>query len=169
MDALENLFSRRSIRKYKNVTLSEKDIKTLLKAAMQAPTARNKQTWQFVVVNERDKLNALMQAHPYAKMLKDAPLAIIVCGDKNLDDSLDYLSVNGAAATQNILLAAHALGLGAVWLGVYGREDRMKDISKIFSLPEHIVPISAIAVGVPNEEKPAEDRFDDNKVHYNNW
>ncbi|MDD3875198.1 MAG: nitroreductase family protein [Bacteroidales bacterium] len=169
MEALENIFTRRSIRKFKCEEISQTQIETLMKAAMLSPTARNTQSWHFIVVNERRVLNEITLVHPYAAMLKNAPLAIIVCGDLQQDESLDYQVINGSAATQNILLAAHAIGLGAVWLGVYGRKERMEGFTKLFKLPPHIIPISAVAIGYPDEKKEPEDRFDIKKIHFNKW
>ncbi len=169
MDTLEALYNRRSIRKYKATPVSDDAVEKILKAAMYAPTARNTKSCQYIVVTDRDLLNGLTAVHPHANMLKEATLAIIVCGDKSLEEEDSYLCINGSAATQNILLAAHALGLGSVWLGVFGRPDRMKGLSKFFNLPEHIVPISAIAIGYPDETKTCEDRYDINKIHLNKW
>jgi len=169
MDTLDAIFNRRSIRRYKTIPVEKKDIELLLKAGMYAPTANNTQSCQFVVVDERPVLDALSIAHPYAKMLKTAPLAIIVCGDRTLEKEDFYLSINGSAATQNILIATHALGLGSVWLGVYGRTDRMQSVTNLFNLPEHVIPISAIAIGYPDEKKVAENRYNEKKVHFNKW
>ena len=169
MDALENIFTRRSIRKFKPVSVSPTDIQLILKAAMYAPSANNTQSCQFIVIDDRSLLDNLASVHPYAQMLREAPLAILVFGDRNLEKEDFYLSINGSAATQNILLAAHALGLGSVWLGVFGRPKRMNDISTLFNLPENLVPISAVAIGYPNEEKTAENRYNENKVHFNKW
>ena len=169
MNTLEVIFTRRSIRKYKTMPVQQQDVQQILKAAMYAPTANNTQSCQFIVIDERSQLDAIAKVHPYAQMLKKAPLAIIVCGDRNLEKEDFYLSINGSAATQNILLAAHALGLGSVWLGVYGRPKRMDDIARLFNLPENIVPISAIAIGYPDEEKTAENRYKEDKIHLNKW
>jgi len=169
MDTLDAIFTRRSIRKYKPASVKQNDVQLILKAAMYAPTANNTQSCQFVVVDSRPQLDAIAKVHPYARMLKEAPLAIIVCGDRTLEKEDFYLSINGSAATQNILLAAHALGLGSVWLGVYGRPKRMQDIAQLFNLPEHIIPISAVAIGYPNEKNTAENRYKTNKIHFNKW
>ena len=119
METFETIFSRRSIRKYNTKPVEDKKIQKLLKAAMYAPSARNTQPWQFVIVTERKILAKIEQLHPYAKMLAEAPLAILVCGDKILEPIEGYLNTNCSVATQNILLAAHDLGLGSVWLGIY--------------------------------------------------
>jgi len=169
METLEALYTRRSIRKYTTQQVSEDAVEKILKAAMYAPTARNTKSNIFIVINKREVLDLLTTVHPHAGMLKEAPLAIVVCGDRTLEKEDNYLCINGSAATQNILLAAHALSLGSVWLGVFGREDRMKGITEMFKLPENIVPLSAIAIGYPNETKTTEDRYDRNKIHYNGY
>lgn len=167
MDALEAIFTRRSIRRYTDKTVSEKDLKTILEAGMNAPSANNQQPWHFVVINSRDKLNAITEVHPYSQMLKQAPAAIIVCGDTNVSSS--YWQQDCSAATENILLAARALGLGTVWLGVYPREDRTAAISKLFGLPKNVKPLCVIALGHPAEEKGRVSRFDAGRIHKNNW
>jgi len=169
METLEAIFNRRSVRKYSNKEISEEFIDKMLKAAMYAPSARNYQPWQFIVVNERNKLDDLSEVHPYGKMLKEATLAILVCGDRQLEPNDAYLSQNCSAATQNILLAAYDLGIGSVWLGVYPREQRMNDISKYFNLPEYILPISLISMGFPGEKKEFPERYNEDCVHYNGW
>ncbi len=167
MDALEAIFTRRSIRKYTDEPVTEEKIKTLLEAGMNAPSANNRQPWHFIVVDERERLNAIMEVHPYSKMLAQAPLAIIVCGD--ITRSERYWQQDCAAATENLLLAARALGLGSVWLGVYPKEDRTKGITKIFNLPKNIRPLCVIAVGHPAEEAGCVERYDPSKVHHNQW
>jgi len=150
MDALEAIFTRRSIRAYTSEPVSEEDLKVILEAAMNAPSASNRQPWHFIVV-----------------MLAQAPLAIVVCGDTKVSSS--YWQQDCSAATENILLAARALGLGTVWLGVYPREDRVRGISRLFQLPAHVKPLAVIAVGHPAEEKGRVDRWQEEKVHRNRW
>ncbi len=164
------IFQRRSIRKYKSRKPVHKDlIDHLIKAGMSAPSARNKQPWHFVISQNPKTLDILSERHPYAKMLKDASLAILVCGDKELDDNESYLAQNCAAATQNILLATHACGMGAVWLGVYPREERIKMCREVFDLPQHIIPVALISIGYPDEDKPVNDNFNQEKVHWEKW
>jgi nitroreductase len=169
METLNVIFNRRSIRKYKSQAVEPEKIEQLLKAAMYAPSARNTQSWQFMVITERAILDEIRKVHPYAGMLKEATLAILVCGDKTLETNEGYLNTNCSAATQNILLAAYDLGLGSVWLGVYPREERMKGLSSLFQLPGHIIPISLIAIGYPAEAKEDPDRFLPERIHYNKW
>ncbi len=169
MDAIKNLLSRRSIRKYTGKSIPEDLIKILLDAGMHAPSARNLQPWHFVVIHEREMLNKLAMAHPYAKMLEQAGLAILVGGDRNIQEMDGYIVQDCSAATQNIMLAAHASGLGSVWLGMYPREKRMADISKLLNLPEHILPVSLISIGYPDEHKESPDRYKSDRIHYNKF
>lgn len=169
MELWEAIITRRSIRKFKSTPIPSELIEKLLRAGMQAPSARNKQPWHFVIVTERDLLDKISVVHPYAYMLKEAPLGILICGDKNLEITVEYIVQDCSAATQNMLLAAHDFGLGAVWLGIYPREPRIKALRKLLNLPENIIPISMIAVGYPDEIKSPEDRFKPDRVHYNKW
>ncbi len=167
MDALEVLFTRRSIRKYTNEPVTEENLKTILEAGMNAPSANNRQPWHFVVVDDRAKLNAIMEVHPYSRMLAEAPIAIVVCGDTKI--SASYWPQDCAAATENILLAARALDLGTVWMGVYPGEERVNDIQALFNLPQHIQPLAIIALGHPAEAKGRVDRYKAERVHKNGW
>lgn len=169
MDAFEAIMSRRSIRKYTSQPVTEQDTKELLTAAMNAPSARNDQPWHFIVINDREVLDEITKFHPYAPMLKEAPLAILVCGDLSIDPTEGYNVVNCSAATQNILLAAHAKGLGAVWLGIYPRQERIAGIKKLFALPDNILPVSLVSIGWPAETKPKEIRYKQDRVRWNKW
>ncbi len=169
MYTLQAIEKRRSIRQFQDKTISAQDINTLLKAAMLAPTARNCQEWEFVVIKDRIVLNALKEAHPHAQMLSTADCAIAVCADTKREWESGYWMGDCAAATQNILLAATDMGIGSVWLGVYPNEERMKKIAEVLRLPENIKPFNIIALGYPAEEKGDVDRFDPKKVHYERW
>ncbi len=169
MDTIDAIFTRRSIRKFKPVAVDPQKLELLLKSAMYAPSARNEQPWHFIIIDDPEVKNKVMNAHPYAKMLSQAPVAILVCGDKNLEISPGYWPVDCSAATQNILLAAHATGLGAVWLGVHPRTERKKAIREIFNLPQHIEPFSVVAIGVPDEQKEQPERFRPERIRKNRW
>ena len=169
METVETIFTRRSIRKYTNEKIADELITLLLKAAMFAPSARNYQPWHFVIITKRDHLDQLAEIHPYGNMLKQAPLAILIAGDKNIEPAEAYINQACAVATQNILLAAHAKGLGAVWLGVYPREERMKGMSDYLQLPENIIPISLVSMGYPEEKKSQPERFKPERIHYEQW
>ncbi len=169
MEVIEAILTRRSIRKYSREKVTGNQIEIILKAAMYAPSAMNEQPWHFIVIDDREKLNLIMEVHPYSKMLKEAGLAILVCGDERLQLSKGYWVVDCGAATQNLLLAAHGIGLGAVWLGVHPREERKSGIRKIFHLPDHVQPFSLISIGYPAEEKPVPQRFKPERIHKNQW
>lgn len=166
-ELIETIFARRSIRKYTTEPVSEEDVKTLLEAAMAAPSAGNRKPWHFVVVTDRKKLYDLAEAHPYGKMLFDATLCIAVCGDKTV--SARFWVQDCSAATENLLLAATALGLGAVWLGVYPREDRVAAIENALNIPETIVPLNLVSIGHPAEDKEPRTQYDKARVHREHW
>ncbi len=169
MEAIECILTRRSIRRYKKDPIPKELIEELLTCAMAAPSARNEQPWHFVVIEDRSLLDAIPKFHPYSQMLREAPLAILVCGDIKLVNHEGYLVQDCSAATQNLLLAAHAKGLGAVWLGVYPRDERIEGIKRLLSIPKNIIPIALIALGYPAEEKKPENRSKPERVHYNRW
>ena len=168
MDAMEAILTRRSIRKYTKQPVSDEVLKELLEAAMCAPSAGNQQPWYFVVINDRKIMNEIPKYHPYAQMLKEASVAILVCCDINLENK-GFGVEDCSAATQNILLAAHAKGLGAVWLGISPAGGEAAPTKKLLNLPEHIIPISLISIGYPAEQKPRPDRYQADRVHYNQW
>lgn len=169
MDALQAILSRKSIRQYTDQAVAEDDITALLWAAMAAPSAGNEQPWQFVVIRDRQTLDAIPHHHPYAAMAPQASVAILVCGDLDMEKHVGYWVQDCAAATQNILIAAHAKGLGAVWLGVYPRQKRMAGLQQLLGLPERIIPFALIPVGYPAEDKPPANRYDPARVHLNRW
>lgn len=169
MEALEAILTRRSVRKYTDEPVAEETVKKLLEAAVSAPSAGNQQSWQFVIIDDRELLDKIPNVHPYSKMLQQAPLAIMVCGDMQRDSHKGYWVQDCSAATQNILLAARALGLGAVWLGCYPNEGRVKGLREMFGLPEHIVPLALLSIGHPAVEQGPVDRYDEARVHHNGW
>jgi nitroreductase len=169
MEAFEAILSRRSIRKYLPTPVSEHDIHQLLDAAMNAPSSSNGQPWHFVVVSDRKLLDEIPKFHAYSGMLKEAPLAVVVCGDTSLEKTKGVWVQDCSAATQNLLLSARALGLGSVWLGVYPLEERMSGVRALLGLPDRIVPLAIIAVGHPAESKPPANRFNPERVHRNKW
>ena len=169
MEAIEAICTRRSIRKYTSQPVSEELVKELLKAAMYAPSAGNEQPWHFVVIRDRQALDAIPEFHPYASMTRQVTVAILVCGEPALEKYTGRWMLDCAAATQNILLAAHARGLATVWVGIYPETDRITGIRKLLSLPEHIVPLSLIPTGYPAEQVPQSNRFDASRIHYDRW
>jgi len=169
MDAMEAILSRRSIRRYTDKQVSDEVVKELLEAAMSAPSAGNEQPWHFVIITDRQILNEIPKIHPYSGMLKEAPLAVLICGDESLQKYKVYWVQDCSAATENLLIAINAKGLGGVWLGVYPIEDRVKGIRKLLGMPENVIPFSLISVGYPAEQKPPANRYDESRVHHNKW
>jgi nitroreductase len=169
MDALDAILSRRSIRKYDGRELSQELLEDLIRYAMFAPSASNKQPWHFVIIKERKVLDAIVDFHPYAKMLTSTNSAILICGDEEKAHDKGYWPVDCSAATQNLLLAAHAKGLGACWVGIYPREERVASMKKLMNLPEHIHAFSLISLGYPVESPMAPKRFDGSRIHLNRW
>ncbi len=169
---IDNIMSRTSIRQYTGEPVSKDTLVSLVKAGMAAPTAVNAQPWAFVVVTDRAVLDSLDAVHPYAH-LKKAGAAIIVCGDmgKALEgENREYWIQDCSAASENILLAAHAYGLGAVWCGVYPNSERLPEVKRVLGLPDQIIPLNVITVGHPeNPDHPAKDKWDEANVHYNRW
>ncbi len=163
--AIENIMTRSSVRSYTSQAVEEEKIEQLLKAGMAAPTGSNKQPWEFVVITQRDILDELPSVAGGMRMAVNAPLAIVVLGDESISGSW---TLDCSAATQNILLAAHAMGLGAVWCGAYpenesGRTAKMKSL---LQLPDGINALNAIIIGYPDSEPQPKDKWKPEKVHY---
>lgn len=169
MELLEGLLTRRSIRRYKKQEVSDSQLELLIKAGMYAPSAVNKQPWHFIIFRNKETIDKIIYFHQHADMLKNASAAILVCWDQLLQHDTGYGPVDCSAATQNILLAAHDLGIGAVWVGIYPREQRMQAVHELFRLPENIRPFSIISIGFPDEKKKQPDRFKPERIHYETW
>ena len=163
---LENIAERKSVRKYLNKSVEEDKIDAMVKAGMAAPSGMDRRPWEFVVVTDREALDSMAAKLPYAKMLTNAPLAIVVCGDTTRSS---YWYLDCSAATQNVLLAAEALGLGAVWTAAYPYEDRSDVVRQNTGLPENIVPLCVIPIGYPDGPQKAKDKFDLQRVHRNKY
>jgi len=165
--------SRTSIRKFDPTkAVSDEAVEKILKAGMCAPSAMNKQPWEFVVIRDPVQLKAIGDALPYSRVENGAKVAIVVCG--NLDNGLpgrgkEYWIHDCSAASMNILLAAKALGLGAVWTGVYPGEDRIAAVRKIVGIPEGYAPLNVIPIGAPAENPPSKDKWNPSKVHHDRW
>lgn len=168
---MEAIFIRRSIRKYKNQPVEKEKVEKLLRAAMQAPSAGNQQPWEFIVVQEKESLTKLSEMGPYSKPVKDAPLAFVLLGDTERMMFPENWQQDMGAATENILLQAVELKLGAVCLGVAPSEDRENYLKKMFNLPENIKPFCIIAIGYPADGQSNRfiDRYDENRVHYESF
>ncbi len=166
---MKSILGRRSIRKYTSQAVTDSQIQQLVQAAMAAPSAGNEQPWEFVVIRDRTTLNAIPKFHPYSLMLYEASVAILVCGDLSREKYSGYWVQDCAAATENMLLAAVELGLGAVWLGVYPTEERVTALRKLLRIPETVVPFSLVSIGYPAEQQKPSDRFDAARIHYDTW
>lgn len=169
MEAIEAIHTRRSIRRYSNTPVPDELVEKLLEAAMYAPSAGNEQPWHFVVIRDRAVLDEIPSIHPYAAMTQMAGVAIVVCGDVTLEKHKGFWVQDCSAATQNILLAAHALGLGAVWVGIYPNAERVDGFRRLLGLPDQIIPLALIPLGYPGEKKPQPRRFDRSRIHLERW
>lgn len=169
MDAIEAILTRRSIRDYTDEPVREADVETILRAAMAAPSAGNQRPWRFVISTDRERIDAMAETTPYGSILRRAPLAIAVCADtRDLKHEVMWQQDCGAA-TQNALVAIHALGLGGVWLGFWPKMERVAPLRKVLELPEGVEPFCVLAVGHPAETKPPADRYDPDTVHRDAW
>ncbi len=169
MDAITALLSRRSIRRYTGEPVAEEALETILRAAMAAPSAGNQQPWRFIVVRDPERLAAVAGTSPFAGMLAEAALGIVVCGDTaDLRHEVMWQQ-DCAAAVENALLAAHALGLGAVWLGYYPKMERVAPLKELLGIPEGVEPMAVLSIGHPAEEKGPSERYDADLVHHEGW
>jgi nitroreductase len=170
METFETMRTRRSIRHYTAQPIAEEAIEQLLRAAMQAPSAGDEQPWHFIVIRDRTTLDAIPAIQPYSQMLKEAPAAIVVLGDPRLERKVAGTWVQDcSAATENLLLAAHASGLGACWLALYPVESFVSGVRELLSIPKDVVPLAIVALGYPAAEKPPADRFVETRVHRERW
>jgi nitroreductase len=170
MELYEGLLTRRSIRKYTGEKIDDEVIISIIKAGMYAPSANNTRPWHFIIVDNDVIFEKIMKVHPYSSMLSKASHAVVVCGDETLQNGPGYYSLDCSAATQNLLLAVHSFGYGAVWLGIEPKNDRKKAISEILGLPTHIHPVSIVSIGVPvklPQKIPV--RFEPKKIRNNHW
>jgi nitroreductase len=168
MDALEAILTRRSIRKYTDKPVGDETVKKLLEAAMAAPSAHNRQPWHFIVIRNRATMNRITEYHNYSKMLENAALAIVVCGDNTLQET-DFWIHDCSAATENMLIAANATGLGAVWLGVHPSKQLIDDTRELLGIPHHVTPLCIVSIGYPEEKKPPRQNYNPERVHSNKW
>ncbi|HDR68719.1 MAG TPA: nitroreductase family protein [Bacteroidaceae bacterium] len=169
MNELDFIFNRRSIRRYTDKKIESVKINLLLKAAMYAPSAVNKQPWHFVVIDDRSLMLKVTEIHRNAGMLKNASHAIVICGDLKLQHDEGYWVVDCGAATENLLLAAHVLGLGACWVGLHPREARENAVAALLDLPSHVRPFALVSLGYPAEKIPRPERFKADRIHLNTW
>ncbi len=170
---LHNILSRKSVREYTDSAVSREKLDTLVRAAMAAPTGRDMRPWKFLVVDDKEAMRQLAEKLPYAKMLASAQATIVVCGDLSVTDKEGKPSTNWmfdcSAATENLLLQAEAMGLGAVWTAAYPYPERLEAVKAAFNLPEHIVPLNVIPIGYPKGDPQPKDKYNKDNIHYNAW
>ena len=169
MELLEAITTRASIRKYTDQPLTEQEINTLLLAGFCAPSAMNRRPWHFLVVRDRTLLQQIGESSTYGKMIPKAAACIVACGDKERTTFPELLTDDCAAAIQNILLAAHGIGLGAVWCGLVKGQEFYESVKELFQLPTQIEPEGLIAIGHPAETKEHPESFEPDKIHYDQW
>jgi nitroreductase len=169
MVAIQAILGRRSIRKYTGEEIPDKDIKQLLEAAMAAPSACNQQPWHYIVVKRKETFTRIMAAQPYTKMLEKAALAVIICADPALQTCPGFWAQDCSAATENLLIAVHAMGYGATWCGLYPNDDPVWKVREILGIPKEVYPLCVVAIGVPDEKKPPANRYKQERVHAENW
>ena len=173
-DVLKALANRRSVRQFSDLPLEAETIKTILEAGMRGPSCVNSKDWYFIVVTDKEMLNKMADINGKpAEPLRSAQAGILVCGDlqRAFQKAPEYWVIDSAIAIENMILAAHSLGVGSVWLGTWPQEARVTGQKELFGLPEHVVPHSILALGYPdgglNKAEPAP--FDPDRVHYNKW
>lgn len=174
MDALEAIFTRRSVRKFTDKPIEEEKLRQILEAAMSGPSCVNARDWAFVVVTEKEKLRQMAQANGRpAQPLKEAAAGILVCGDlqRAFGPAPEYWVIDVAITAQNICLSTQAVGIGSVWLGTWPQMDRVENQRRLFDLPETVTPHSIIALGYPAGESaaPRESRYEEDRVHWEKW
>lgn len=169
MDAIEAILNRRSVRSFQKKAISQDIQKTLLECAMHAPSAMNQQPWQFILIEDATTLSKISLIHPHAEMTSEAALAVVVCGDMRLTKTDDFWIQDCSAATQNLMVAAQAFGIGSVWAGIYPRDEIVKNFHKFLHLPKEVIPFSLIVLGYPDREPQKVERFHKERVHINQW
>lgn len=169
MDIFEALMTRRSIRQFTSDPVSEAAILKVLEAAMMAPSAGNAQPWHFVLVTDRGLLDKIAEIHPYAGMSRDAAAGILICGDLRCERYPGNWPADCSAATQNILLALHGLGLGGVWTGIWPGEELMQNFRELLGLPDEAMPLAFVPFGWPASVPPTPARYQPDRVHLNGW
>jgi len=169
MEAFDALLGRRSIRRFAARDVGDAELKRIIEAGMAAPSAGNQQPWRFIVLRDPQvKADVAALSRP-AALLAEAPIGIVVCGDLDAEKYAGFWIQDCSAAAENMLLAAHAIGLGAVWLGYYPREERWRGAQRVLGIPERVVPLAVLAIGAPAEQKDPANRFEASFIHLNRW
>jgi nitroreductase len=166
-DILDVMYARESVREFTDQVVDDEQIEAILKAAMAAPSVQDLRPWHFVAVRKRKTLDKLAEVHKYAYMLHDAPLAIVVCGDTEISER--YWVEDTCVATQNILLAATALGMGGVWISLYPKKKHQRYVRDLLDIPEHIGVLCILAIGHPAKKKTAKTEYNSGRVHQEEW
>lgn len=168
---IQNILTRSSVRKYQPCDIDKDTIKGILQCAMAAPTAVNMQPWKFIAITDQKVKEEISDKLPNAKMAKEASFVVIVCGLPGKDDtfSKDYWLQDCSAASENLLLAAHALGYGAIWTGVYPKEDKIKIVREILAIPDDIIPLNIIPVGKPEGLNEPKNKYHEDNIHWESW
>jgi nitroreductase len=166
---MDAILKRHSVRSYSAKPIDDATVEKIVHAGMSAPSAMGSKPWHFIVISDRDKMNAVVNIHPYARMMLQAQRAILVCGDVGAEVFPEYFQQNCSAATENILVAATDLGVGSVWVGLYPGEKYRHDFKDLFNLPDGIEPFALIPLGFPDHAAQSSNRFDPSRVHANNW
>lgn len=169
MEALECIYTRRSVRSFNSREIDDDTVEKILDAAMLAPSAGNEQPWHFVVIKERSILEEIPNIHPYAAMVRDASMAILVCGDPSLERHSGFWVQDCAAAVENILLAVRALDLGAVWVGIHPVEERVQLFRSLCLVPQKVIPFAIVPIGYPLVDQKMQKRYNAHRVHHDRW
>lgn|SRR5574344_996532 len=168
-NAIDTIYDRRSIRKYLDKEVNSDLVQEVLRAGIFAPSAANKQPYHFIVFDNKEKIAQIKEIHPYAKTLETAPICIMVCGDTQQQMAEGFYICDCSAVCENILLAAEALGLNTCWMGIYPWKELTDNMAKFLDLPDNVKPFAIIALGYGAVDLPRAKRFDETKIHYNNW
>ncbi|MCD8194582.1 MAG: nitroreductase family protein [Tannerellaceae bacterium] len=166
-ETLHTIFNRKSVRQYTEKPVEKEKIEILLKAGMTAPSSMDNRPWSFVVVTDRAMLDTMAEGLPYAKMLKETKQAIVVCGDTTLSPRNWFIDCS--AVTQNILLAAESMELGAVWTAVYPNDNRISIVRNTLNIPGHVIPLAVVPFGYPRGAHSPKDKYDPARIHVNGW
>lgn len=170
---LENIHNRKSVRKFTEQAVSREQLDTLLRAAMAAPSGWDLRPWCFAALDDREVIDKLAEKMPQTDILKKAPTVIVVCGDMSMTDrngdKPELWEYDCSLASENLLLAAEALGLGAVWMKVSPDEERIAAVQEVLGMPKFVIPLNVIPVGYPAGDEQSKDKYDAANIHFNEW
>lgn len=169
MDTIQAIRTRRTVRSYLPQPISKETLETLLMAAFQTPSAFDERPWHFLVVDQPERLTNLADEMEHCDMLREAQAGFLICIDPSLEKVPGFAIQDCSACGENVLLAAHAMGIGACWIGLHPVEERERALHKVCRIPESLIPFALISLGYPNEDLPAIDRTDPTRVHWNEW